>query len=386
VPETLLQTIIKKLQDLLTARTVPTEPPEELRGVEGFDQLYSTLLEVRTVVMAFASGDLGRQITRKGYLPGSLKALQAALQHLAWQTKMIASGDFSQRVDFMGEFSDSFNRMVQQLDESMQKLTVANRQLEESQTRIQESLNCAKVIQSSILPRGEQFERLFNDWFALYRPCEVVGGDLYWLREINGQVLLAVIDCTGHGVPGAFMTMTVNSVLNHIVDTICSDDPGRILSEMNRVLQETLHLRLDNKSMVDAGLDMVVCCIDPAKHRLTYAGAGLSLYIFDDGELCEIKGDRAGIGYSSSAPDLTFTNNVRDLGAGTICYAITDGFLDEGGGPRGFGFGRQRFKEMVARHAGHPLKRQQELFEVTLDEWRGSRKQRDDITVVGFRF
>ncbi|MBV5339112.1 MAG: SpoIIE family protein phosphatase [Deltaproteobacteria bacterium] len=386
MPEILLQATIKNLQELLTARTVPTEPPEELRGVEGFEYLHSTLLEVRTAVMAFASGDLGRQITRKGYLPGSLKALQAALQHLAWQTKMIASGDFSQRVDFMGEFSESFNSMVQQLDESMQKLTVANRRLEESQTRIQESLNCAKVIQSSILPRNEQFDRLFSDWFALYRPCDIVGGDLYWLREIDGHILLAVIDCTGHGVPGAFMTMTVNSVLNHIVDTICSDNPARILSEMNRVLQETLHLRLDNNSMVDAGLDMVVCCIDPAKRRLTYAGAGLSLYIFADDGLCEIKGDRAGIGYSSSEPGLTFTNHVRDLGAGTICYAITDGFLDEGGGSRGFGFGRQRFKEMVERYADHPLRRQQGLFEQTLDEWRGSRKQRDDITVVGFRF
>jgi serine phosphatase RsbU (regulator of sigma subunit) len=181
------------------------------------------------------------------------------------------------------------------------------------------------------------------------------------------------------------MTMTVNSVLNQIVDTICADDPARILSEMNRILQETLHLRLDNKSMVDAGLDMVVCCIDPDTRKLICAGAGLSLYISADGELCEIKGDRAGIGYSSSDPEFTFTNHVHDIGLETVCYAITDGFLDEGGGDKGYGFGRQRFKEMVKRHADHPLQRQKELFEQTLDEWRGARKQRDDITLVGFR-
>jgi diguanylate cyclase (GGDEF)-like protein len=110
------------LQNLLTDRTVPPEPPEELANLAGYSQLHSTLLEVRTAIMGFASGNLDHQITKKGYLPGSIKALQASLHHLTWQTKMIASGDFSQRVDFMGEFSESFNSMVTLLDESMQKL------------------------------------------------------------------------------------------------------------------------------------------------------------------------------------------------------------------------------------------------------------------------
>jgi serine phosphatase RsbU (regulator of sigma subunit) len=318
-------------------------------------------------------------------MPGSVKALQASLQHLTWQTKMIASGDFSQRVDFMGEFSESFNSMVTQLDESMQKLTIANAQLEESQARMRESLNCARVIQGSILPRPKLFDRLFREWFTLYRPCEIVGGDLYWLREMNGHILLAVIDCTGHGVPGAIMTMTVNSVLNHVVDTICSNDPTRILTETNRVLQETLHLRRDGESTVDAGLDIILCCIEPTNRRLTCAGAGLSLYLLTDGELTEIKGNRAGIGYSSSDPDFSYTNHVRDLRPGTICHAITDGCLDESGGAKGFGFGRQRFKEMVKQYADYPLAAQQAFFEQTLDEWRGTRTQRDDVTMVGFR-
>ncbi|MDD2734883.1 MAG: GGDEF domain-containing protein [Desulfuromonadaceae bacterium] len=119
---TLLKMAVKNLQDLLTDRTVPPEPPEELADVAGFSQLYSTLLEVRTAIREFSSGNLDHQITKKGYLPGSIKALQASLHHLTWQTKMIASGDFSQRVDFMGEFSESFNSMVTLLDESMQKL------------------------------------------------------------------------------------------------------------------------------------------------------------------------------------------------------------------------------------------------------------------------
>jgi serine phosphatase RsbU (regulator of sigma subunit) len=272
-----------------------------------------------------------------------------------------------------------------ELQETLDRVKQLNTQLEESQERILESLNCASVIQESILPRNELFDRLFSEWFILYRPRDIVGGDLYWLREVNGLVLLAVIDCTGHGVPGAFMTMTVNSILNHIVDTICSDDPALILSEMNRMLQQTLHLRRGGDSMVDAGLDIILCCIDPDQHKVTYAGAGLALYIFADNELCEIKGGRSGIGFSGNDLDYVYTNHVLDSCAGAIFYAPTDGFLDENGGTKGFGFGRGRFKAMVKQHAHHPLKRQREFFEQTLAEWRGARNQRDDITMVGFR-
>ena len=120
--QVLLDAAIKNLHSLLTDRTVLPEPPEELSTVDGYSQLFATLMEIRTAIQGFAAGDLGCQITKKGYLPGSIKALQASLHHLTWQTKMIASGDFTQRVDFMGDFSESFNSMVTLLDESMRKL------------------------------------------------------------------------------------------------------------------------------------------------------------------------------------------------------------------------------------------------------------------------
>ena len=119
---TLLNVALKNLQALLTASTVPPNPPEELADVEGYPQLHSTLLEVRTAIMGFATGNFDYHVTKKGCMPGSIKALQAALHHLTWQTKMIASGDFTQRVDFMGDFSESFNSMVLLLEESMRKL------------------------------------------------------------------------------------------------------------------------------------------------------------------------------------------------------------------------------------------------------------------------
>lgn len=301
------------------------------------------------------------------------------------------------RKDEIGMLTESFNCMTAtvlghtaNLEENVRlrtaELTLANAKLEESQARMMESLHYARVIQGSILPGRELFDRLFPEWFALYRPCDIVGGDLYWLREFEGRFLLAVIDCTGHGVPGAFMTMTVNSVLNHVADTVCHDDPARILHEMNGVLQETLKLRKRGESMVDAGLDIALCCIDPGRRTLCFAGAGLSLYVLSDGRLLELKGDRQRIGYSGSDLAFAYTNHTLDIAAGIHYYAATDGFLDEGGGTKGYGFGNERFRDMLTHYAGHPLGKQGELFEQILAEWRGERKQRDDITMVGFRF
>ncbi len=134
----LLDAAVKNLHDLLTARTVSPEPPEELAVIGGYAQLYATLREVRTAIMAFSSGDLNCKVMMKGYVPGSIKALQASLNHLTWQTKMIASGDFTQRVDFMGDFSESFNMMVEQLDRSRTELESMNRQLYENNIKLEQ--------------------------------------------------------------------------------------------------------------------------------------------------------------------------------------------------------------------------------------------------------
>ena len=136
--------------------------------------------------------------------------------------------------------------------------------------------------------------------------------------------------------------------------------------------------------MVDAGLDIALCSIDPVQRTLTFSGAGLSLYVRSENSIDEIKGDRQRVGYRASDTNFCYTNHTVTLGRGITCYAVTDGFFDEGGGEKGYGFGNDRFNEMLKTHAHLPLQKQGELFEQTIATWRGTRKQRDDITMIGF--
>lgn len=293
--------------------------------------------------------------------------------------------------DEIGELTGTFNSMTSTiLDytnnlegkvlERTNELSAANRMLEESQHRIMESIRYARIIQASILPDQELRDRCLGDHFVLYRPKEIVGGDFYYLREFPGHFLLAAIDCTGHGVPGAFITMTVNSVLNHVVDVICSDDPARILSELNRVLRQTLKMR-----EVDAGLDIALCMVDRSSGRLAFAGAGLSLCLVSSGTLLELRGDSQRVGYKGSRLDFAYLNRELSVSPGDACYLTTDGLLDESGGEKGYGFGSERFKAMLTENWHRDMGAQLETFERILAGYRGNCPQRDDMTLIGFR-
>lgn len=293
--------------------------------------------------------------------------------------------------DELAELSGSFNRMTAMIldhttnleakvRERTDQLSSANRLLEQSQSRIMESIRYARIIQSSILPDEELCRSCLGDNFIIYRPKELVGGDFYYLRRFPGHFLLAVIDCTGHGVPGAFMTMTVNAVLNHVVDMVCNDDPARILAELNRVLRQNLNFR-----DVDAGLDIALCLVDRRASRLVFAGAGLSLYLASSGEVREIKGDHQRVGYKGSRLDFTYRNHEPAIAAGDCCYLTSDGLLDLPGGNKGYGFGAERFRTLLAGAAGDDMQSRAAVISQALADYQGDFSQRDDMTLIGFR-
>lgn len=331
---------------------------------------------------------IGVMLTRMVLVP--LKRLSDASREIAAGRYEIALPVTGR--DELSNLTGSFNTMTAtildhtrnletRVRERTDELSAANSLLKESQDKIIQSISYASMIQSSILPSPDSLERALGEHFVIYRPKEIVGGDFYYLREYPGHILTAVIDCTGHGVPGAFMTMTVNSVLNHVVDAVCCDNPALILHELNRMLQKTLHM-----TEVDAGLDIALCMIERETGRMTFAGAGLPLHIVSQGIVSEIRGNHQRIGYKGSSNDFVYDNHRLELGFGDCCYLTSDGLLDVPGGAKGYGFGLQRYRSMLVDHARLDMASQSISIQQVLHEYQGACRQRDDITLLGFRF
>jgi serine phosphatase RsbU (regulator of sigma subunit) len=329
------------------------------------------------------------------------KMVVAPLVGLTTASKEMAAGRYGVRLpvtrgDEIGQLTASFNLMTEQVRDHTEnlenkvrerttELTKAYEELDESRQRIMESLRYARSIQRAVLPGPEVLDAVFAEHMELYQPRDMVGGDLYYFRDFPEHILYGVLDCTGHGVPGAFMAMTIHAVLNHVTSVIRHDDPAVILRETDRLLRETLGLA-SGENVLDCGLEIALCCYNRATGRLVYAGAGLSLFILGPDGLREIKGDRQRLGFRQAFAGREYTDHVVEDTLGLRFYATTDGFLDEGGGEKGYGFGEKRFGEMLLAHARLPLADQAALFERTLAAHRGERKQRDDITLIGFAF
>ncbi len=248
-----------------------------------------------------------------------------------------------------------------------------------------DSIEYAQLIQQSLLPRPELLARALGEHFVIWRPRNVVGGDFYYCREDTRGCLLLLADCTGHGVPGAFMTMAVSTVLHYIVGEMGITDPVRLLQALNQRVRDALHQQGAGEGG-ENGLDAGVCWQPAGARTVIFAGARLDFYYADPGgEVVRVRGDARDIGYRRSAPDATFTAHVIDLPLGRTGYLATDGLFDQAGGPKGLGFGRQRFQQVLQECRAQPLAAQRKRLEQVLADWQGDHPQRDDITVIGFR-
>lgn len=257
-------------------------------------------------------------------------------------------------------------------------------ELEQKNQKIMDSIDYAQRLQESILPAQSDLAAMFADFFVIWQPRDQVGGDFYWARRLDeNRGLIAVIDCTGHGVPGAFMTMAVNSILDHITATV-QDDPARILAELNRRVKETLH-RSDPRGLSDDGLDIGLCYLEQNR-RIVFAGAKISLFVGRGGEMQLVRGTNKSLGYRRSSLELNFANNEWLVEPGDVFYLTSDGFIDQNGGERDYPFGRQRFMATLGALQGQSLGNQKENLAKRLQEYMGQELQRDDITVICFAF
>ncbi|WP_109120310.1 SpoIIE family protein phosphatase [Azospirillum sp. TSO22-1] len=260
-------------------------------------------------------------------------------------------------------------------------------QLASANASIREGMRYAQRIQQSLLPDVDAHGGLLEDLAVAWQPLDAVGGDYYWIGAQDGRCIIAVMDCTGHGVPGAFMTAIVASALARILQDHAQDhahdDPAGILATLNTLVRGALRQDRPEATSND-GLDAAIVVLDPAARRLSFAGANMPL-LHDDGQALHlIKGDRHSLGYRESRPDFEFQRHDLDLTQGMRFYLMTDGVTDQIGGPTRRLFGRRRVQELLRAGAHLPMQAQVRQLLDALAEYRGEEPRRDDQTFIGF--
>jgi serine phosphatase RsbU (regulator of sigma subunit)/HAMP domain-containing protein len=265
-----------------------------------------------------------------------------------------------------------------------EEIEIQNRKLEILYKHITDSIRYAKRLQDAILPTQATVERLLTDVFVLFKPKDIVSGDFYWLFEAKGRIFIAVVDCTGHGVPGAFMSIVAHNMLNQIVKEKPDLNAADFLNELNTLAGKTINQHSEDSAVRD-GMDMTLCILDKSTNMMDIAGANNPLYIFRNDNLQELRADKLPIGYLEDRPSRKFTNHRLQLEKGDTLYLFSDGYADQFGGPKGKKFMVGQFRSFLSQIHKSPMKEQFRTLELTIEQWRGNLEQVDDILVVGFR-
>jgi serine phosphatase RsbU (regulator of sigma subunit) len=274
--------------------------------------------------------------------------------------------------------------LEERVQERTAELSVANDQLSVAYKDIKDSINYARRIQSAMLPEASELSKTFPEHFVFFRPRDVVSGDFYWHYPKGDRVYFAAIDCTGHGVPGAFMSIIGNSLLHEILNEEENPSPAHILNQLRDKLMAALRQRgVDSESR--DGMDMVLCCWERSTGKLTFSGANNPLYLFSKGELREFKTNPQPIGAYGDVLH-PFTEAEIDITAGDVIYLFTDGYPDQFGGEKGKKYLYSRFKTLLTTIHSQPMNIQNAKMGEELKSWMGANEQVDDILVMGVRF
>lgn len=271
---------------------------------------------------------------------------------------------------------------------------IANLQAEKNRL-LTESIDYASVIQQSLSrPSREEMRVALADHFLIWEPRDTVSGDFYYCQKFEDGFLLVLFDCTGHGVPGAFMTLIMSAFLQSALSSGSQRDPAKLLGMVNRQVKTAMgHVsrshaaRGDGEHRADDGMDAAFCWVDTRQRSMTYAGAQLPLLVLtpEAADVQMIAGDKRGVGYEATPMDFVWSNHQVDLPQGTAVYLFTDGFVDQPGGDKRIAFGKRRTREIILQHRHATMPEQRgELLRAFL-QYQGSETRRDDVSACGFR-
>jgi serine phosphatase RsbU (regulator of sigma subunit) len=283
---------------------------------------------------------------------------------------------------------NSLHEYSEEMEDKVQKRTEEviekSRKLEHAYKEIRDSINYARRIQESILPASEMIEEVFNDSFIFYRPKDVVCGDFYWFGKKDKDVVIAAVDCTGHGVPGALMTVIGNSLLNQIITFSGITSPSEILYQLDKKLNDTLQQH--GGVATNDGMDMAVCHYRIGEKKITFAGAKRPLYLMRDNKLQEIKGSKAPIGSYLEDVKKKFDDHEIEVQSNDTLYLFSDGLQDQFGGYEGKKYMISRFRELLHEIQELTMSAQRERIDKEMRSWQKDYEQTDDMLLIGIRF
>ena len=249
---------------------------------------------------------------------------------------------------------------------------------------VSDSIQYASHIQRSVLTGEDMMAATMREHMVLWEPRDVVGGDIYWCHIWGDGVLVVLGDCTGHGVPGAFMTLIATGALDRAMADVPPGQVGNLIQRMHQVIQIMLKQHGD-RSESDDGLELGACFMNPDMTKLTFAGARFPLFQLEGGQITEYKGTKKGIGYRGISQTQTYDETVIDLNPGMTFYMSSDGYLDQVGGEKRRMFGKKRFKQLLIDMEMLDFEEQKRMLMQALADYQGEETRRDDVSIVAFR-
>lgn len=278
------------------------------------------------------------------------------------------------------------SRLLKEREFTMAEMEGQKEELLLKNKSITDSINYAKRIQEALLPSEQNFKKILPDSFILYLPKDIVSGDFYWINETHNKIFVAVIDCTGHGVPGAFMSIIGVELLRNITNVMGVNDAAEILNRLDQGVRDTFSKNINDDAVnVKDGMDVSFCVIDKELNTLQYAGAFSNLYIIRDSKIIEIKGDRFTVGIGYEPEKSLFVNHDIVIEPDDMIYMFTDGYVDQFGGPEGKKYKFRRFRHLLLNIHKYPLDIQRKYLIGSINEWRGNLEQVDDILIIGIK-
>lgn len=274
-------------------------------------------------------------------------------------------------------------KLLKEKENTLLQIEANRAELESKNKSITDSLIYAQRIQEALLPSEEYFRRFFNESFIFYKPKDIVSGDFFWIGENAGKIFIVAADCTGHGVPGALMSMIGHEMLDKIISVDNVLQPSKVLEIMSRGLEKIFNREKNVGTIIHDGMDIGICVVEKDKRKIQFAGAFLPLYIIRDNRLIDLKGDKYALGMTPEG--VTFTNIEMSLMKDDMLYLFSDGYVDQFGGEENKKFMYRRFRYLLMTIYNFPVDDQKSILEENIKTWMGGTQQVDDMMVIGFK-